>query len=58
MIVCYVVCAGFAGLYWVVSAAANQRRGALVENTVNEARDSAEPTDLTDFQQPGFRYIT
>ena len=58
MIVCYIVCAGLAGLYWVVSAAANKRRDAQVDDSATEAYDSTEPTDLTDFQQPGFRYIT
>lgn len=59
MIVCYCVCAALAGLYWVVAAAENRRKDETLAGGVeDDVYDAGEPTDLTDFQQPGFKYIT
>lgn len=59
MIVCYCVCAGLAGLYWVVSAAANRRKEAESVGAIGDlSGDNHVPNDLTDFQQAAFRYLT
>ncbi|KAL1311856.1 hypothetical protein AAFC00_001930 [Neodothiora populina] len=58
MIVCYCVCVGLAGLYWVVTVAANKRKqsGDVPRRESPQGFDGL--MDLSDFKRPGFRYIT
>lgn len=58
MLVCYCVCAALAALYWMVAAAENRRKAARCQELNSELPEASEPTDMTDSEQAGFRYIT
>jgi ACS family allantoate permease-like MFS transporter len=69
MLVCYCLCVGLMGLYWLVALILNKRRhnhdlqaAALSSNTTNTVLDLDflidSFADLTDFQQRNFRYVT